>query len=656
MFNAAPQNFTASTNDEFDAFARAAAAAERTATDDDIADVAAAPPVRRAPKYEVDGGRMFFNKVDPKTGIAIAIPLCDGVIEIAERLTYADGVERELWYKMKGTTHDGRILPYATIRATELDRFTTWKAAAWGNELPLAAGMSVRDALREAIETLSVPADRELRLHTGWHVPDGEDEMDRVYLHAGGMVGAACVQADLEGALEKFRLPAEAAVKEDGRAAVRASMKFLEMAAPEIVLPLFAATYLAPLSSILRPDFAVWLVGASGSFKSEACAIAQGHFGPFDRKTLPGSWTSTENALESLLFRAKDALIVVDDYAPAAHNRITLRAKAERVLRSIGNGASRARLNANLEVRPERPPRGMVLCTGEDMPDGASVIARVVRVDMKRADVDLATLTALQDRRDQLPVAMHLYVTWLKLHYRHLASDLPKRLALLRREYIQAEGHARQPEALAMLEAAFETFLRFAKTADVISEADIADRLTACRATLMRVGERNHVEAHDSDPADVFVETVRAMWDGGTVNLVDRKSKYVLHGDKGHAPIGWRDMPEREGDTSGSIYLQPELAYREVVRFLSDSGTSLGASKRMIAKLLHARGYLVAPDYETEKRLDTQLRIGGVSRRTWQIPRALIEPPAPRPVAVSPADPSYDDILDDLPPARVGRR
>lgn len=647
---------TPAQNDDDDDFARAVVAAEGAAAEDDLVDPAAQKRPR-PPKYVIDNGRMLFINVNPKTNIPVSMPLCEGVIQIDERLTYADGVEKELWYRVRGTTQDGRKLPPATIRATELDRFSTWKAAAWGNDLPIAAGMSIRDLLREAIETLSYPTDRELRLHTGWHVPEGEGDLDRVYLHAGGTVGVACVEPELEGPLAKFRLPDETS-KGDARAAVRASMRMLDLAALDIVLPLFAATYLAPLASILRPDFAVWVVGASGSFKSEACAIAQGHFGPFDRKTLPGSWTSTENALESLLFRAKDALVVVDDYAPAAHNRTTLRAKAERVLRSIGNGASRARLNANLEVRPERPPRGMVICTGEDMPEGASVVARVVRVEMNRRDVDLAALTKLQEMRGELPRAMHLYLTWLRLHYRHLAVDLPKRVALRRRDYLGTDGHARQPEALAMLETAFETFLRFATTADVISEEDAADRLADCRRALLRVGERNRIEAHASDPADVFVETIRAMWDGGTISLVDRKSKYLLHGDKSHAPLGWRDLPEREGDAGGSVYLQPELAYREVCRFLSDSGASLGASKRMIAKLLHARGYLVAPDYETEKRLDTQLRIGGISRRTWQIPRALIEPPALRLVSEErdPVGSTYDDILAGRDIPAIGRR
>ena len=96
------------------------------------------------------------------------------------------------------------------------------------------------------------------------------------------------------------------------------------------------------------------MVGPTGSLKSELAALAQRHFGTFDRKTLPGSWTSTENALEGRLFTVKDALAVIDDYAPNADSRAQqeLEKRAQRIIRGIGNRASRARLRADLSQRP----------------------------------------------------------------------------------------------------------------------------------------------------------------------------------------------------------------------------------------------------------------------------------------------------------------
>jgi hypothetical protein len=64
-------------------------------------------------------------------------------------------------------------------------------------------------------------------------------------------------------------------------------MRILDAAPASVAIPLVAATYAAPLSFIVNPDFALWLVGPTGSLKSELAALAQRHFGTFDRKTLP---------------------------------------------------------------------------------------------------------------------------------------------------------------------------------------------------------------------------------------------------------------------------------------------------------------------------------------------------------------------------------
>ena len=58
--------------------------------------------------------------------------------------------------------------------------------------------------------------------------------------------------------------------------------------------------------------------GATGVFKTELSALAVQHYGAgLDARHLPGSWRSTANATEALAFAAKDALLVVDDFAPA---------------------------------------------------------------------------------------------------------------------------------------------------------------------------------------------------------------------------------------------------------------------------------------------------------------------------------------------------
>src|SRR5262249_18416714 len=119
-------------------------------------------------------------------------------------------------------------------------------------------------------------------------------------------------------------------------AAVRASLALLDLAPDRLSFPLLAAVYRAVLTAA---DFSLHLMGQSGEFKSEVAALLQQHSGAgLDARHLPGSWSSTGNSLESIAFTCKDALLVVDDFAPHgnAADVSRLHREAERLLRAQG--------------------------------------------------------------------------------------------------------------------------------------------------------------------------------------------------------------------------------------------------------------------------------------------------------------------------------
>jgi hypothetical protein len=89
---------------------------------------------------------------------------------------------------------------------------------------------------------------------------------------------------------------------------------FLEVAPDRITMPLLAAVYRAPFGGA---DFSLFLTVRAGTFKTALAALCQQHFGAnLDANRLPGHFASTVNALEQLAFHGKDALIVIDDFAP----------------------------------------------------------------------------------------------------------------------------------------------------------------------------------------------------------------------------------------------------------------------------------------------------------------------------------------------------
>ena len=98
----------------------------------------------------------------------------------------------------------------------------------------------------------------------------------------------------------------------------------------------------------------------------------------------------------------------MDDYAPKgdAYAQRKLVQRAQRIIRSMGNLSGRSRLRSDLQARPEYVPRGLMISTGEDLPSGESILARILPVQVERAEVDLKLLTELQADTELLPQVM----------------------------------------------------------------------------------------------------------------------------------------------------------------------------------------------------------------------------------------------------------
>ena len=204
--------------------------------------------------------------------------------------------------------------------------------------------------------------------HLGWwHGHDGGP----VFLHAAGAIGADGpvdgVQPAIPGGLTRYHLP-EVRSTEALREAVRSTFELLEVAPDPITLPLLAATARAPLG---EANLSVFLEGRTGARKSSVAALFQQFFGAeMDAQNLPASWSATANALEELAFLAKDVVLVIDDFVPGKTQRdaADMHSKGERLFRGVGNSSGRQRLDQNSSLRPNHPPRALIVATGEDVP------------------------------------------------------------------------------------------------------------------------------------------------------------------------------------------------------------------------------------------------------------------------------------------------
>lgn len=271
----------------------------------------------------------------------------------------------------------------------------------WGMQVIIKP--RAKDDLREVLQILAGNCAEEwIYTHTGWRKLDNK----WVFFHTNGAVGAANVKVDLsEGGsiLTRYVLPTKV---EDPKAAVGRAFELLDIAAPEIAYPLFAAAFFAPLCEVLRPyslqsDFMLFLIGRTQSGKSSLAALFLSLFGNFDKNNFPANYRQTANSLERTRFLLKDSMMIVDDFFPeqSHQEREKMKEIAQRLARAYGDGAVRQRMQGK-KLQEAWLPRGVAISTGEERPEiGESGQARFVFIDVKRSDVAYDKLIDLQQNQ-----------------------------------------------------------------------------------------------------------------------------------------------------------------------------------------------------------------------------------------------------------------
>ncbi|MBN2575304.1 MAG: DUF3854 domain-containing protein [Deltaproteobacteria bacterium] len=544
-----------------------------------------------ASQYEVREGaicRIEHTFRDGEVG-DISTPLCNFTASIKREVVTDDGVSESRTFEV-----DGRLAGDIALERIVLtpDEFCTglWPMQQWGSRAIVSADRGTAEHLRAAIQEMSHPEVLRTYSHTGWRLIDGQP----VFLNANGAIGAGGIQTRLSGRLSRYCLPWP---PQDPATALRTSLRFLDIAPRRVILPLFAAVYRAPVQSILYCDSVVWVCGKTGSLKSTISALALAHFGQFDRNAMPAAWHDTFAHIEFTGSSAKDVLYTLDDYAPrAGDSRDELRRKAELVIRSFGNHAGRARMRADLTEHAERPPRGLMISTGEDLPNGESILARILPLHLERAEVNTAVLSELQAQQGQLPHAMAAFIDWLRPQYNTVGERLRERFAVLRSDFERCQTHLRTPEALAHLALGIELFSDFSATLGVMNRREAAHFVEEAMVILGQLGDVQGETVADENPTEEFLRWLRTLLAQGKVEIAtDRKQPLLPVGAT--QQIGWLD-----GDAA---YLLPEATFAAVVSAMRGAGVSMPLKEATLWSRLRAAGAISAGDdgHATAKRV-----------------------------------------------------
>lgn len=585
-------------------------------------------------RYQAKDGMLYM--ADPVAGLLL---LARFVPAVVADVTRDDGAERTQMMRVRVTLPSGRT-GEADITPERMTKAREWAVRAVGADAVIMPQSRAEEHVLTAAQIFGqeVKEHRTEYGHTGWRLIGGVWR----FLTASGALGSDGLDPScpvvLGERLSAYRLPDPVAVPADElRAAVRASLDLRHLGPLPVMVAQLGAAYRAPLP--LLPDTSVFVAGGSGSLKTAVSAVVCQHFGAgLTAKALPAEWKATANALEATAHALSGVLLVVDDYAPqAADDPRRLAAAADRVLRGAANTSGRDRLRPDGTLRPAKPPRAQILSTGEDIPPGHSLRARLTITEVDQDTYDRARLTDAQQQGGG-----GVYALAMAGYIRHLASERDRLPDVLRgamvatRAGLAVDGqHLRAPEAAASLYLGWKEWLRYAQVIGAVSVQEADTLLSQVHHGVLDLVATQASYTRDASPARQYVTALDAAIVGGGAHLADQTTGGEPKPGK-PAAYGWQIGPggDTQGDwrprgtcigwvsEDGQVYLDPGAAYEVARTHIARAGGQLGTSDRTIRKRLHEAGMLASiegPGHLTVRQATPSSR-----RRVLHLRRGLL--------------------------------
>jgi hypothetical protein len=401
---------------------------------------------------------------------------------------------------------------------------------------------------------------------------------------------------------------------------------YLQLHGRPVMLSLASAGAYAVLEPFAGKDqrCALWLKGLTGAGKSYAAKTTLCFFGDFD----PGSgrqyasWAWTANAIEKAGYAFRGAPFLVDDFKLELMAR---RGEAIRVLQLYADDQGRGRLYADTRSAPVWPIRGLLLATGEDVPqNSASSLGRMIVVDVPNRPKDLERGRRCRERRRDYPGVMADFIAHQIRSGR--IDRFQERVEECTEAYYKGiEGRANDARIagnFGALAAAGWEFAAYLGHLGVWPEWEVEfaayqnGDLFAIRDTMLHL-------IGCEQPSAIFLAELRNLVAIHAVRLRGWPPK-AMDRDERTPLIG------RIAD--GRVEIIPEVALAEVQKSLRAQGRpELAVTKETLLEQLVAAGHLLNRKGETIRPEDTgrrlyQQRIFGEGSKTYvaAVPKAIL--------------------------------
>lgn len=528
-----------------------------------------------SPYFIGDDGELYLEGEKSATRLAnfFAYPI--------EERRVTSGSGSRLVYIYEGITSSGKKLPPVELKAEEVNRMTAFTCA-WGLDASFAPTFNAKAYSADAFRRFR----KRLQRHDayrgfGWQEFSGEWD----FLFSGGSLNGNR-EVDTRPGFERFSLPPSV---DEPQTVLKTTLEILKLAPLQVTIPLLGLVFLSPLVSLLEkvkiaPKFVVWLVGNSGARKTTIATLLMNFFGDFKGGSPVASFEDTETVVERIAAELKDQLLVLDDFRVRSSGYKTQGQKslAEVAIRSHAERKGKGRSNIELGIRFGDSPSGMLLITGEDLPDGHSTLARVLCLELKEKEVDLDVLTRLQGNTDDLNAAMRIYLEYVRDNIDDLIGSFVVKFTENRAYFTHGDYHGRLPEAASWLLLAFGLYLKVLRKNRVIDKLEMSRLLKQAKdAILSMLGDQVRL-VREHRPAYVFVSAIKEMLEAGEVRFVDLNSSATRY-HRSEA-IGWEDEQY--------YYVLPGPTLSRINKRLQQNRVPMELRKEQLATELEGLGWI----------------------------------------------------------------
>lgn len=510
-------------------------------------------------------GTNFFvhsNKLNLKTDRGY-VAVSNFIPIVTKKIIFNNGNDKEIKYLIKALLLDkNKMLEEIEITPQEYNSFKFILGSNWDKDAIIEPGNSNFGRLKYIAQYIARTTMKEQEVYTNTGFK--RIGKDLVFLYHNGIIGNGDnINVDLsQDELERYCFTDK---EFDPKQALNRSYSMLSISTYDITIPLIATIYLAPLTTLLQeegihPDFILMYVAKTGSRKSSIVAAGISHFGNFTRDTLPASFENTVSAIERKAFILKDVPIVLDDLKPAVDmkQQLGVLGKAYGI---FGDRSSKSRINPNLKnLRPTYTARGLCIVTSEIIPDlPESRLLRSIIVNIKKKDINLEKLTAIQNNKEELAYAMKIFIKWIIDNETSIRSQAKQIMQELQKKQNNSL-HGRTNEAINVMMIGFIFFLEFMLKNDIINENEYYKMKNKAYTTLKDIANNQTKELEDTSPVTRFYNAIEESLSTGKIYLLDYETGKPVMDTKGQM-VGFLDKKENE------YYFYESTIYNEIQKF-----------------------------------------------------------------------------------------